>query len=77
MSDGKTNSDGLNAFLSSEVDSARARHADLAKRMDELTKQWNDFLRSEGRLRPGESEEDRRRRTMQQRTIPSVRYHVG
>jgi hypothetical protein len=44
------------------------------RRIDELRKRWNDFLLSEGRLRPGESEEDRRRRTMQPRTIPSVRY---
>ena len=69
--------DPLDAFLNSEVDLARQQHPDLVRRIDELRTQWNDFLRSEGRLRPGESEEDRRRRTMKQRTIPSVRYHVG
>ena len=77
MSASEQHPDGLDAFLSFEVDSARAQHPDLVKRIDELRKQWNDFLVSEGRLRPGESEEDRRRRTMKQRTIPSVRYHVG
>ena len=77
MSAREQHPDGLDAFLTSEVDSARAQQADLVRRIDELRTQWNDFLRSEGRLRPGESEEDRRRRTMKQRTIPSVRYHVG
>lgn len=77
MSAREQHPDGLDAFLASEVDSARAQHPDLIRRIEELRKQWNDFLVSEGRLRSDESEEERRRRTMKRRTIPSVRYHVG
>lgn len=66
----------LDELVEVQLPAARERHADLSRSLGEFSERWTAFLRASGQL-TDETEEQRRRRTLERRHGPTVRYRVG
>jgi hypothetical protein len=65
----------VDKLINVELPAARERHDDLSRSLGEFSVRWTAFLRASGQL-TDETEEQRRRRTLERRQRPTVRYRV-
>ena len=66
----------LDELVQVTLPAAREHNADFARTIAEFHERWETYMRSTGQL-TDETEEQRRRRTLERRRIPAVRYRVG